>query len=243
MVQEAPNSAADPVRIIPHHFPLRPDNDPLADGDMGAAKYSGIGMSPLVSTRVLVHDLKLKLRLFDGYDWPEILSDEALKKERKDSFLIDSPAPVEDDAIPIKEVSAPETPKSKLMADLLGNPSESLGTFKDAPLPEEKGARLTQMAQCRRLARRTGKYFQISASGICLRNDSFQLPSNHRLASCLNLKAQDFFIAETISGNKPVKMVGEWFSEDDHPRDSRDGLLMMKVCVVSCIACVQLAPY
>jgi len=85
------------------------------------------------------------------------------------------------------------------------------------------------MAKCRRLSRRTGKYFQISASGVCLRNDSFQGPSNHRLLSCLNLKVQDFFIAETISGSKPLKMVGEWFSDDEHPRDSRDGLLMMKV--------------
>ena len=226
--EKASDPLVHPVRIIPHHFPLRPDSDPLADGDMGAAKYAGTGSSPLVSNRILVHDMKVKLRFFDGYDWPELLSPEALNRERKDSFLIDALETSEKEES-TKETKTPESSKAKLMADLLGSPSELPGTFKDAPLPEDKGARLAKMAQCRRLARRTGKYFQISASGISLRNDSFQLPSNHRLASCLNLKAQDFFIAETISGNKPLKMVGEWFSEDDHPRDSRHGLLMMKV--------------
>jgi len=221
-----------PVRIIPHHFPLRPDNDPLADGDMGAARYAKTRSSPPVSSRVLIHDMKLKLRLFDGYDWPEMLALDALNKERKDSFLIDFRDPVIDEAMSQRrEPSSPTSEKAKLMADLLGSPPDVTegDTFKDAPLPEEKGARLMHMAKCRRLSRRTGKYFQISASGVCLRNDSFQGPSNHRLLSCLNLKVQDFFIAETISGSKPLKMVGEWFSDDEHPRDSRDGLLMMKV--------------
>ena len=230
--EETSDVLSHPVRIIPHHFPLRPDNDPLADGDMGASKYAGTGSSVPVSARVLIHDMKLKLRLFDGYDWPELLSLEALNKERRDSFLIDFPDPTIDWEISQeKEVISPSSEKAKLMADLLGGPSDSNedDTFKDAPLPEEKGARLRQMAKCRRLARRTGKYFQISASGVCLRSDSFQQTSNHCLASCLTLKVQDFFIAETISGSKPVKMVGEWFSEDEHPRDSRDGLLMLKV--------------
>jgi len=230
--EELPGVLSHHVRIIPHHFPLRPDNDPLADGDMGATRYANTGSSPPVSTRVLIHDMKLKLRLFDGYDWPELLSPDALNKERKDSFLIDLPDPVIDEKISHgKGASSPVSEKAKLMADLLGGPSDvkEKDTFKDAPLAEEKGARLMQMAKCRRLARRTGKYFQVSASGVCLRNDSFQQSSNHRLASCLNLKVQDFFIAETISGNKPLKMVGEWFSDDEHPRDSRDGLLMMKM--------------
>jgi hypothetical protein len=45
----------------------------------------------------------------------------------------------------------------------------------------------------------------------------------------MNLKAQDLFVAETISSKRPVKMLGEWFNEEEHPRDSKDGLIMMKV--------------
>ena len=171
----------------------------------------------------------MKLRFFDGYDWPELLSDESLEKKRDVSFLIDVPQRLDSIKIPEAEDNTAETQKSKLMADLLGDQSEVPDTFKYTPLPEEKGARLAYQAKCRRLARRAGKYLQVSVSGVCLRNDSFLLPSNHRLSSCLNLKIQDFFVAETISGNKPLKMVGEWFSENEHPRDSRDGLLMMKV--------------
>ena len=226
--QEVSSQSQYPVKIFPHHFPIRPENDPLADGDMGAGRYTGTA-NPLVSSRVLVHDLRVKLRFFDGYDWPELLSDESLEKKRDVSFLIDVPQRLDSIKIPEAEDNTAETQKSKLMADLLGDQSEVPDTFKYTPLPEEKGARLAYQAKCRRLARRAGKYLQVSVSGVCLRNDSFLLPSNHRLSSCLNLKIQDFFVAETISGNKPLKMVGEWFSENEHPRDSRDGLLMMKV--------------
>jgi hypothetical protein len=227
-----------PIGIIPHHFPLRLDNDPLADGDMGAARYAGTRTSPAVSNRVLIHDMKVKMRLFDGYDWPELLSPESLDKGRVDAFLIDSSGV--DDKNPDREeggdiltnededdVSGNQT--TKLMADLLSGPSDTTETFKNTPLPEERGAKLIHMAKWRRLARRTGKYVQVSASGVCLRSDSMLQVPGHRLAACLTLKVRDFFVAETISGNKPVKMIGEWFSEDEHPRDSRDGLVMFKV--------------
>jgi autophagy-related protein 2 len=45
----------------------------------------------------------------------------------------------------------------------------------------------------------------------------------------LELKVTDLFIAETISDLKPVKLLGEWFNEIEHPRDSNDGLLMIKI--------------
>ena len=64
---------------------------------------------------------------------------------------------------------------------------------------------------------------------MSVRLDSLEESKDHRLASCLSVKAKDFFVAETISNNRPVKMVGEWFNDDEHPRDSNDGLFMMKV--------------
>jgi hypothetical protein len=69
----------------------------------------------------------------------------------------------------------------------------------------------------------------VYASGVSLRLDSHRECCDHNLASCMNLAAQDFFLAETISSDRPVKMIGEWLNEDDHPRESRDGLLTMKV--------------
>jgi autophagy-related protein 2 len=62
-----------------------------------------------------------------------------------------------------------------------------------------------------------------------LRIDSFEESKDHRLASCVDLSLNDLFLAETISGDKPVKILGEWFNEVEHPRDTGDGILMMKM--------------
>jgi hypothetical protein len=224
--------------IITHHFPLQPVSDPLGDGDMGAAKYAGTESPPHVQNRVIVHDLAVKLRFFDGYDWPELLNEGMRSVARKGAFVID-----EDSAIialrseaeqDIKNtMGADEVEKlerrAELMGSLLEGSPENGSTFQDLPLPEERGRVLKEQAEVRRLARRTGKYFQVYASGVSLRLDSHQESSEHKLVSCMNLAVQEFFLAETISSDRPVKMIGEWLSEDDHPRESRDGLLMMKV--------------
>mmetsp|Transcript_14413 Transcript_14413/g.31451 ORF Transcript_14413/g.31451 Transcript_14413/m.31451 type:complete len:2077 (-) Transcript_14413:90-6320(-) len=227
----------NPFQIITHHFPLQPTSDPLGDGDMGALRYSGAGTTPLVKTRVLVSDLSLKLRLFDGYDWPENLHKELRNAERKGSFLIDLDADSETEKADSKRLQTDSDKreetgrKAALMASLLDGPdsSEPSNTFQDILLPEERKARLRAQGEARRLGRRSDKYFQFSASGIQLRNDSMIESESHRLSSCLNLKLQDFFAAETISSSKPIKLAGEWFSDIDHPRDTRDGLFMMKM--------------
>jgi hypothetical protein len=224
--------------IITHHFPLQPVSDPLGDGDMGAGKYARTESPPQVYNRVMVHDLGVKLRFFDGYDWPELLNEGMRSAVRKGAFVID-----EDSArIAMKseilhdiesKLNAHEVEKlarrAELMGDLLEGSPDNGSTFQDQPLPEERGRLLKEQAEVRRLARRTGKYFQVYASGVSLRLDSHRECSDHNLASCMNLAAQDFFLAETISSDRPVKMIGEWLNEDDHPRESRDGLLTMKV--------------
>jgi hypothetical protein len=157
---------------------------------------------------------------------------------RKGAFVIDENSAIialrseaEDDiknALPADEVKKLER-RAELMGNLLEGSPENGSTFQDQPLPEERGRVLKEQAEVRRLARRTGKYFQVYASGVSLRLDSHQESGEHKLVSCMNLAVQEFFLAETISSDRPVKMIGEWLNEDDHPRESRDGLLMMKV--------------
>jgi hypothetical protein len=231
---QSEKEAASKTRIVSDHFRSRPIADPLGDGDMGIGKLIAPGAKYHVQTRALVHSLSLRLRLFDGYDWPEQLSSNERELLRGDDFVIpEVPSGNEEgeviDAAGSGFADSKCDEKSKLMCDLLSGGIEHGDTFRDVPLPEEKGKSLKDQAEFHRLARRTGKYFQITLSGVSLRLDSLAESKEHRLASCLSLKAQDFFVAETISSDRPVKMVGEWFNEDEHPRDSNDGLLMMKV--------------
>lgn len=223
-----------------HHFPLNPVSDPLADGDMGAAKYAGTQPSPLVKNRTVIHDLTVKLRFFDGYDWPELLSEEMKEAPRKGALLIDQDfAKIAKyrnkvtkniiDTLDDKDKAEKLERKAMLMGNLLEGAPENETTFHDLPLPEERGKLLKEQAAVRRLARRTGKYLQVYASGVSLRLDSHRECNDHRLISCMDVAAQDFFLAETISSDRPVKMLGEWVNEVDHPRETRGGIMKLKV--------------
>jgi hypothetical protein len=231
-------------RIIPHHFPLQPVSDPIGDGDMGIAKYLGTDVRSRVNVRILVHDLSVNLRFFDGYDWPELLDDKHPKVEKGAAFVIPEVVPKDKDEVEDSpfdhthdnsKAPAMVDTKSLLLGDLLsGGMSDQESPFENMPLPEDRARKLKEQVELRRLARRTNKFFQIGASGVSMRIDSLEESSEHRLSSCLNLKVTDFFVIETISTNRPVKMVGEWFNEQEHPRDSNDGLFMLKVCFFTC---------
>lgn len=234
-------------RIISHHFPLNPVSDPIGDGDMGVTKFAGSNVKPQIRTRLIVHDLAFRLRFFDGFDWPELLDEKTRASPRCEAFIIPevNAATTEDEADKTEGGKAfvdgnNDTEKvglkAKLMGDLLSGGPVQGSTFENIPLPEERGKTLKEQAEIRRLARRTSKFFQVATSGVSLRIDSMEESSEHRLVSCLNLKVQDMFLAETISCNRPIKMLGEWFNEQEHPRDSNDGLIMLKVsnmCAVS----------
>lgn len=232
-------------RMITHHFPIVPVNDPLSDSDMDTTTYAGTESTPQLESRLLVHDLSINIRCFDGYDWPELLCPEVRSRlQKRGAFVIDGALAPDrtkenDDATEKKvddyaksEVSLEKKPD--LLGDLLEGATENTNTFRDLPLPEERGALLKKQADLCQLARRSDKYLQLSVSGISLRLDSMQEASEHRLASCMNLKAQDLFLAETISSDGPIKMIGEWFNEKDHPRYSSDGLITMKVSLLFC---------
>jgi len=222
-------------RIISQHFPLQVVSDPLGGGDMGASRFSATD-SFEVGARILLHDMKFKCRLFDGYDWPELQTER--KRSRHALFVIDKSGIEQSDCAGKvgKGDSCPgQQRKSELMGGLLSGAPDNSATFGDLPLPEERMKSFLTQNELRRLSRRTNSYVQFFADGISLRLDSFCDSAEHRLKSCLDLVVKDFFMAETISSPTPVKMIGEWFNEVEHPRDSNDGLLMLKVRI--CCRC------
>ena len=230
------------VQIIPNYIPLNPVYDPSSQREMNAAKYAGTAKTPPVSARILVRDLKLRCRFFDGYDWPKSKIKQQSKQIQGQDFIIEIDAKkiaAEKDEInehvmqrmqENPELKDVDVKKAILLGGLLDNCTESEETtFRDTPLPEERGAMLEDLAEQRRLARRMNRFFQISLSGLKMRLDTFSESDDHLLASSLDVTIEDFFVAETISNVKPVKLMGEWLNEIEHPRDSNDGLIMMKV--------------
>jgi hypothetical protein len=222
-----------PLRLISQHFPLHVSN-PLGDGDMGAAKFAGT-KAIVVQSRILLHDMKFKVRFFDGYDWPE--SKKPRKSKQGGLFVIDEPVSEEQDDSETSTVThdgdaSKGRKAAALMGGLLAGGPDDTSTFRGLPLPEERAKSLLTQNELRRLARRTNSYMQFSAAGVRLRVDSYLDSIEHRLNSCLDLSMTDFFVAETISSFNPVKLMGEWFNEEIHPRDSRDGILMLKVNLV-----------
>ena len=220
-------------RLIHHHFPLEAVSNPLQGGDMDAAKLAGTDRVS-VNTRILLHDMKVKVRFFDGYDWPDF---QVQRKSNPSALFVIDEAPVAVDgasAAGEKSGSSEQNAgrRAQLMGDLLAGSPGNSGTFQNMPLPEERVQIFLTQKELRRLSRRTNSYVQFSAQGVSLRLDSYRDSPEHRLKSCLDLSLKDFFLAETISNSTPIKMIGEWFNEVEHPRDSKDGLLMFKVRLI-----------
>jgi autophagy-related protein 2 len=60
--------------------------------------------------------------------------------------------------------------------------------------------------------------------------DSYQDSPSHRLQSILEVSVSKLFVAETVShAQRPVKMLGDWIDDSDHPRDTRCGSWMLKM--------------
>lgn len=239
-------AAIFPGKIIPQHFPIQALHDPLADGDMGASHHAGENANITVKSRLLVHKLTVKTRFFDGYDWPEAVTVKQLKaaKEKDAEFVIEpipKAAPAADDSTEggdsndfdevQKQTEKSLARKSKLMSDLLDGEGKDTTdtTFKKTPLPEDRAFVMERRAEVRRLSRKTSLFFQISANGVRLRVDSLEKSDSHRLVSILTLNVSDLFLAETASLSNPIKMLGEWVNDSQHPRDTRHGTLMLKV--------------
>mmetsp|Transcript_31462 Transcript_31462/g.47562 ORF Transcript_31462/g.47562 Transcript_31462/m.47562 type:complete len:1784 (+) Transcript_31462:66-5417(+) len=209
------------TKLISHYIQLKPSLDPLAEGTMDAARHAGISNQPSVSVRLLIRDLKLRCRFFDGYDWPK----EVIERSDGDDVRNLSKSQGE---LKMTNQDRKETLMEALLNEDLTAESQT-PTFENIPLPEERGAMLKERAEIRRLSRRINRFVQVSLSGLKMRADLFEKSRRHRLASCVELKVQDFFLAETISNSQPVKMLGEWLNDIEHPRDTNHGLIMMKM--------------
>ena len=201
------------VKIVPQHVPIQALSDPLSTGDMEAAKFAGTETAPPVDTRIIIKDCSVNLRFFDGYDWPEL-------QEQKNKAGSNA---AKKDAV---------DRKSKLLSELLQNDedeTESSCQGSDALTSRQNGSTEHQSPSIKFEPRQASKFFQLTGQKMRLRIDTFEESSNHRLGSCMDLSLNDLFLAETISGDKPVKILGEWFNEAEHPRDTGDGILMMKM--------------
>lgn len=235
-----------PGKIIHHHFPFHSISNPMDSGDMSASKYGGEGVVLTLKSRVLVHKLTAKLRFFDGYDWPDKLTDRQKKFLKKNGKFAIEPL-ARSEATKTREALAMEVNngieeelgeqaasikrKVSIMADLLANDEneDEKSPFENAPLPEEKARSMEQETEIRRLSRKCKLYLQVSANGVTVRVDAYEQSSTHRLASVMGVSVSDMFIAETASLPYPVKMLGEWVNESEHPQDTRFGTLMLKV--------------
>ncbi len=205
-------SVSQTVKVYPQHISVDPISDPFSDGLIAdPVELARVDIAPPVRMRVLVKDATLSFQFFDGFDW-----------------INDTPG----------QVAKPKDRRKVLLGCLVdGNDVSGSSSVLDnvVPLPEERNARVQREIARRDLRRNGNKYFQVCMSGLKVRNDSYseecqeQLPSSHQLASSLVLSATDFFISECISTQYPLKMIGEWVNESDHPRDSNDGMIMLKI--------------
>jgi hypothetical protein len=227
-------------RIVTDHFALDTGITPAEDGDMGVSKYVSDFVRTKIAKRIVLQDLSLRLRLFDGYDWPKPMRRKSKQDVSNRDFVIPETAEEDlgdtDSGINMTRTTKLRSDrKSELMDGLLtlNETTTTTTTFCNDLLPEERARQIEEQVCLQQLARRTNSYLELSSSGVSLRVDSLEESTEHRLASCLHLKVRDFFLAETISSKRATKMIGEWFNEDEHPRDTNDGLLTMKVRILN----------
>jgi len=230
-----------PLRIINQHFPFSSSSGPLACENMNATRDVDSKAQLQVKTRLVVHKLAIKLRLHDGYDWPGKVSDQEKFCLRQGSRFVVAPLPKvgtskasADTAgkIAVAQVENSEASKRvQILASLLEGQETEDGQspFENAPLPEDRARTFEDQSHFRRLSKKNKVYLQVSANGVSVKLDAYRKSESHRLTSVLKMSIADMFIAEAASALTPVKMLGEWVNENEHPRDTRCGMLMLKV--------------
>lgn len=233
--QNRPGESLPPSQMKHQHFPFHATVDLLSQGDMGARTLVGETEDLVLKSGLSVRKLNVKIRLFDGYDWPDKCSVSQKKAvERLDKNFVIEPLPQSDlernkteDA---EENMPPFKTRAKLMEELLDledNPFEAV--FEEVPLPEDKASRINHEKYLRLSRRRPNAFCQVSLNGISLRMDSYQQSKSNRLQSILEVSVSNLFVAETVSDSKPIKMIGEWSNDYEHPRDTRFGTLMLNM--------------
>ena len=143
----------------------------LAKGDMDAARHAGTKDAPQVKIRTVVRELKARCRFFDGYDWPNDVKKRRETPMRKYAFFIiddtldnsdDQQAYDEEQGRSSDPIQSSLGRKKKLMGELLGGGGPGItSTFRDVPLPEERGAMFMDKAEHRRHARRINCFLSL----------------------------------------------------------------------------------
>jgi hypothetical protein len=192
------------IKVFPQHFKSKPLLDPLSGRHADAAKLTGTHLKADIGFRLIVKDASISCHFFDGLDWEPALPATKPKSDTSDDR---------------KQMLL-----SNLLEDINESPSSTL-----VPLPDERNEILKRDRDKKRLRRNVQRYFSISIEGLALNHDSYVQSIEHQLASSLTLSVADFFVAETISSKDPIKMVGEWISEEEHPRDNSDGVIMLEM--------------
>ncbi|KAL7459639.1 hypothetical protein ACHAWC_011423 [Mediolabrus comicus] len=190
------------VKIFPQHVPVKPLLDPLAESRVDAAKLAGTEVAPDIGLRVIVKDASVTIRLFDGCD-----------------YIVDPPK------LTPKQVK-PEDRRDQLLSNLMGDQDDGGPSL----LVTEDCCEQSRRDRSRRKQHRNvHKYFEVVLHGLKLKQDSFVESKKHRLASFMDLSISDFYIAEAVSNDVPLKLMGEWTNEDEHPRDNSDGIIMLQI--------------
>jgi autophagy-related protein 2 len=187
------------LKIFPQHIPVKPVLDPLAESSIDTAKLAGTEVAPDIGLRLIVKDASITIRLFDGFDY---MNEPRLFPKQK-SNTVDQ--------------------RDQLLSNLIGGEDECSSPI----LTEDSSEQLRR--SLRKYHRNVNKYFQLSFRGLKLKQDSFVDSMEHRLASYLDLSVSDFYIAEAISNDGPIKLMGEWMNESEHPRDDSDGMIMLQI--------------
>lgn len=189
------------IQIFPNHISIDPVRDPLADGNMNSIQLAGTKESPPVEFRIFIRDLSSNCRFFTGMDWEN-------KKRNKFSE-------------PSKQSATGSVKrKDQILGTLLEGFDEDEADLFSNHLKSVGGTQTT---------RQVNSYFELSVSGVQMRMDAYTPAENHRLLSTLDLNVMDFFLSESITSESPTKLLFEWLNVEKHPRDTDDGMLMMKV--------------
>lgn len=189
------------IKIFPQHFQSKPVSGSLGEG-YADPMPAGAEVNPQIDARLIIKDASITCHFFDGLDWEPMQS-------------------------PVKPRIHPNDRKKVLLSNLLNDEGQNSNTL--GPLPGERSELLKRDNTKKRLRRNVQRYFSVTINGLALNQDSYVNSTQHQLASSLNLSAADFFVAETISSKDPVKMIGEWVNEDEHPRDNNDGVIMLSM--------------
>ena len=189
------------IRVFPQHFAAKSSTNPVGGRSFDAMKFAGSKVTPEIALRFNVEDASISCHFFDGLDW-------ALR-------------------VPIEKGKNMVNDRKRILLDgLLAEEVQSSSSLLKVP---DHRSEVFQRATAQTRSRNIHRYFSVSIEGMALSLDSYDNSVDHQLASCLKLSVSDFFIAETISDKDPVKMIGEWVNEDEHPRDDSDGVIMLSM--------------